>query len=82
MLATNTIRENQEKKTNDEKRENHVILTVDAQRYPLADRGRYPVAGYAEVNAGLSPVEPPKFQVVTGVRIVCQQNDDKMTIII
>lgn len=49
------------------------VLTVNAQRNPLADRGRYTVAGYAEVHAGLSPVEPPKFQVVTGVRIVCQQ---------
>lgn len=52
------------------------ILTVNVQRYPLADRGWYTIAGYAEVNAGLPSVEPPKFQVVTDVHIFCQQKNN------
>lgn len=52
------------------------VLTINAQRYPLANRGWYTIAGYAEVNAGLSPVKPQKFQVIAGERVVCKQNND------
>jgi hypothetical protein len=52
------------------------ILTVNVQRYSFTDSGWYTVAGYAEVNSGLSSVKPPKFQVVTGIRVVCQQESN------